>query len=149
MGTKTLIQVEDGWQLQTEHKYLDFRLEPDGGWLIFLKYYPITSPPISQKKVKHSSTLLSNFAFKNCSLNTIREFNSFKQKLLILLAWCLAIRFTLLQTPMVQFAWPLCASNTWTGLQQYQWIMRSQLPSGISGRSSKGVRKWLVRFKQL
>ena len=72
VGTKVLTQVEDG----------NFRLN-----IRFLEHCPVTSPPASQKKVTHPAALTPNFAYKNFSLKTIREFRDFEHEPPILLAW--------------------------------------------------------------
>lgn len=79
-----------------DHKYTDSELIGTRGWWFrFLKLHPVTSPPTSQKSVheliRHPETHTPNVAFKNTSLNAIREFWSFEQELSFVFAWCLAI----------------------------------------------------------
>ena len=58
-GTKAPIQVEDGnFMLSTR----------------FLEHRPVTSPPTNQKKATHPAAQTSNFAYKDFSPRTIREF---------------------------------------------------------------------------
>ena len=71
-GSKIPAQVEDG----------NLRLSTR-----FLEHFPVTSPPTNQRKVMHPAALPQNFAYKNSSLKTIREFRLFEHKLPILLAW--------------------------------------------------------------
>ena len=71
-GTKAPTQVEDG----------NFRLSTR-----VLEHHPVTSPPTNQKKFTHPAALTPNFAYKNFSPKTIREFGVFEHKPPVLLAW--------------------------------------------------------------
>ena len=71
-GTKVPTRVEDG----------NFRLRT-----IFLGHFFVTSPATNQKKATHPAALTPNFAYKNFSPKTIREFGVFECEPPILLAW--------------------------------------------------------------
>ena len=60
--TKAGSQMEDG----------NFRLNAR-----FLEHCPVTSSPTNQKRVTHSAALTPNFAYKNFSPRTIKEFRVF------------------------------------------------------------------------
>ena len=48
---------------------------------------PVTSPPANQKKATRPAALIPNFACKNFSARTIREFGFFEHKPPVHLAW--------------------------------------------------------------
>ena len=53
----------------------------------FPEHCLVTSPPSNQKKVTHPAALTPNFAYKNFSLKTIREFGFFEYEPPIFLGW--------------------------------------------------------------
>ena len=73
LGTKAPSQVEDG----------NFRLSTR-----FLEHCPVTSQPTNQRKATHPAALTPNFAYKNFSPKTIREFGVCEHAPLpVLFAW--------------------------------------------------------------
>ena len=78
----------------------------------FLEHRPVTSPPTNPKEVTHPATLTPNFAYKNFSLKTNREFNFFLSTSHPFSSLSPAINLSPLQTPTFQFVWPHCASGT-------------------------------------
>ena len=53
-------------------------LEPGGWWLRLLGHHPVSSsPPADQRKVTYPVDLSLDFAYENCSLQTIEEFRVF------------------------------------------------------------------------
>ena len=79
-----------------------------------MEYHPATSLPTNQEKVTHPVALTPNFAFKNSSLKTIREFGLLNTSHLFSLPGP-TIHISLLQTLTFQFVWPHCASGSKLG----------------------------------
>ena len=93
-------------------------LEPDGLWLRFLEYHPVTSPPTNQRKVTHPADLPPHFAYRNSSLKPIGELRLFWAWATSSPCLALAVNLSLPQTLMFWFIWPHCASGTWTWVLQ-------------------------------
>lgn len=75
-----------------------------------LEHCPVTFPPTKQWKVTHPVALLPNFAYKNSSPKTIKEFGLEYEPTSSCLS--LAIEESLLQTPTFWFLWTLCVRHT-------------------------------------
>ena len=121
-----------GWCLQADHKDIDPRLIGTTCRSGLQKYHPLTSPSISQKKVTHPVALIPNFAVKNSFLKTILEVGSFEREPSVLCAWSPEINLCLVQTTMLVFVWPHCASNIGTWIWQHFCIF----PRWLSGEES-------------
>ena len=64
-----------------------------------LEHHPVTAPPINQKKTPHPEAFTPNFAYKNFSLKTIRDFGVLNMSRLF--SWLgPAIKPSLLQIPV-------------------------------------------------
>ena len=62
-------------------------LEPEGWWLRLSKCHCLTFTTNQSEKNPQVATLPANVAFTDFSLTVIREFESFEDKLPVLLAW--------------------------------------------------------------
>lgn len=78
--------VEDG-----DHMLIPDWLNPEGWWLRFPKYHPVTSPPTNLKKVYQLTTILqSSPLVLSLKPSPESEFRSFELELPVL-AWCTEI----------------------------------------------------------
>ena len=76
----------------------------------FLEHRPVISPPTNQKKATPPAALTPNFAYKNSSPKTIKQFRVFEHEPHILLAWPCNKPFSAPNSDLL--VWPLCGWGT-------------------------------------
>ena len=107
-GAGASIQVHNG-SFRSTSTWIPDWLEPEGWWLRFLDH-PVTSPATNQKKVIYPEAV-PQIAFKNSSLKATGEFGLFEHWDVRSPCLALAINLSLLQNPMLWFAYLPCRAH--------------------------------------